>query len=83
VYPAEVENALMLHPGVSGAIVTGTADEMTGETVVAHVTGTATREELDAHIAKHLSRYKRPTSYHFLDELPIAPSGKAIRRVLR
>jgi long-chain acyl-CoA synthetase len=83
VYPAEVENALMLHPGVSGAIVTGTADEMTGETVVAHVTGTATHEELDAHIAKHLSRYKRPTAYHFLDELPIAPSGKAIRRALR
>lgn len=83
VYPAEVENALMLHPGVSGAIVTGTADEMTGEAVVAHVTGTATHDELKVHIAEHLSRYKRPTTYHFLDELPIAASGKAIRRALR
>ena len=35
VYPAEVENVLMQHPGVTGAIVTGTADEVTGETVVA------------------------------------------------
>jgi long-chain acyl-CoA synthetase len=83
VYPAEVENALMSHPGVSGAIVTGTADDETGEAVVAHVTGSATRDELDAHVAKHLSRYKRPTTYHFLDELPIAPNGKAIRRALR
>ena len=83
VYPAEVENVLMQHPGVSGAIVTGSPDEVTGETVVAHITGTATREELERHVAEQLSRYKRPTQYHFLDELPIAASGKAIRRELR
>jgi long-chain acyl-CoA synthetase len=83
VYPAEVENVLMQHPGVSGAIVTGTPDETTGETVVAHVAGTATREELERHCDDQLSRYKRPTQYHFLDELPIAPNGKAIRRALR
>ncbi len=83
VYPAEVENVLMQHPGVSGAIVTGTADEVTGETVVAHIAGTATREELERHCDEQLSRYKRPTDYHFLDELPIAPNGKAIRRELR
>ena len=83
VYPGEVENVLMTHPGVNGAIVTGTADEVTGEAVVAHVTGTATRAELDEHVALQLSRYKRPTEYHFLDELPIAPNGKAIRRALR
>lgn len=83
VYPAEVENVLMAHPGVQGAIVTGTVDAMTGEAVVAHVTGTATEEELQLHVTEHLSRYKQPTAYHFLDELPIAPNGKAIRRALR
>ena len=83
VYPAEVENVLMQYPGVSGAIVTGTADETTGETVVAHIAGTATREELERHCDEQLSRYKRPTEYHFLDELPIASNGKAIRRALR
>jgi long-chain acyl-CoA synthetase len=83
VYPAEVENVLMQHPGVSGAIVTGTPDDATGETVVAHVAGSATREELERHCEEHLSRYKRPTDYHFLDELPIASNGKAIRRALR
>nr|WHW29231.1 putative AMP-binding protein [uncultured bacterium] len=83
VYPAEVENVLMAHPKVQGAIVTGAVDAMTGEAVVAHVTGTATEDELHDHVAEHLSRYKQPTVYHFLDELPIAPNGKAIRRALR
>lgn len=83
VYPAEVETALMSCPGVSGAIVTGTADEETGEAVVAHVSGSATLDQLEAHVAGELSRYKRPTRYHFHDDLPIAPNGKAIRRALR
>ncbi len=83
VYPAEVENVLIQHPDVSGVIVTGTADETTGETVVAHVAGTATQQQLEALAAEHLSRYKRPTQYLFLDELPIAANGKPIRRALR
>ncbi len=83
VYPAEVENALMKHPGVRGAIVTGHAHAVTGEAVVAHVSGSASEDELRAHIAEHLSRYKWPAEYHFLDELPIAPNGKPIRRALR
>ncbi len=83
VYPAEVENVLMAHPGVHAAIVTGVPDEDTGEAVVAHITGTATEAELHDHVGQHLSRYKQPTVYHFLDELPIAPTGKAIRRALR
>ena len=83
VYPAEVENVLMAHPDVRGAIVTGSADEETGEKVVAHVSGRATEADLIEHVAAQLSRYKRPTEYHFLDELPIAPNGKPIRRELR
>ncbi|MFK8022537.1 MAG: class I adenylate-forming enzyme family protein [Ilumatobacter sp.] len=83
VYPAEVENVLMSHPEVTGAIVTGTADEESGEAVVAHVSGAASQEALEEFVAEHLSSYKRPTHYHFLDDLPIAPNGKAIRRALR
>lgn len=83
VYPAEVENALMRHPDVTGAIVTGTADERTGERVVAHVTGAVTADALREFMVTQLSSYKRPAEYHVLDELPIAPTGKAIRRALR
>lgn len=83
VYPAEVEDVLMQHPDVSGAIVTGSPDDQTGERVVAHVTGTVDEAELTGFVAERLSRYKRPTVYHFLDELPITPTGKAHRRELR
>lgn len=83
VYPAEVENVLMKHPDVTGAIVTGSEDAETGECVVAHVTGAAQQDDLEEFVAEYLSRYKRPTKYFFLDELPIAPTGKAIRRALR
>lgn len=83
VYPAEVENALMRYPEVTGAIVTGSPDELTGERVVAHVTGAVTVEELKEFMATQLSKYKLPVEYHVLDDLPIAPTGKVIRRALR
>ena len=83
VYPSEVEGVLVEHPEVRGAVVVGTEDLDTGEAVVAHVLGTATAEELDAFARANLSRYKCPTSYRFVDELPVAATGKLIRRELR
>ncbi|MEM8746262.1 MAG: AMP-binding protein [Actinomycetota bacterium] len=83
VYPAEVEDVLLRHPDVTGAIVVGEADVNSGETVVAHVSGTRDEESLRAHVAQYLSRYKLPTRYEFVDELPMAPTGKAIRRAVR
>ncbi len=83
VYPAEVENVLMQHPDVNGAVVVGTPHGETGETVEAHVAGDVSAEELNTFARDHLSGYKVPTQYHFVDELPVAPTGKAIRRELR
>lgn len=83
VYPAEVENVLLAHPQVRGAVVVGGIHLDTGETVVAHVSGDITVEELDQHARGNLSRYKCPTEYHLVDELPVAPTGKKIRRELR
>jgi long-chain acyl-CoA synthetase len=83
VFPAEVETVLMGHPDVTGAIVTGSADERTGEKVVAHISGAVDEADLRVHVERHLSRHKCPREYHFLDELPIAPNGKPIRRALR
>ncbi len=83
VYPAEVESVLMEHPGVTGAIVVGTPHGDTGETVAAHVAGQVSAEELDAFARERLSTYKCPTEFHFVDELPVAPTGKLIRRELR
>lgn len=83
VYPSEVESILMEHPAVRGAVVVGTAHGDTGETVAAHVSGDVTEAELDAFARERLSTYKCPTEYHFVDELPVAPTGKLIRRELR
>lgn len=83
VYPSEVEGVLMEHPGVRGAVVVGEEDLDTGETVVAHVLGVVDSDELDEFARANLSRYKCPTSYRFVDELPVAPTGKLIRRELR
>lgn len=83
VYPSEVEGVLVEHPDVRGAVVVGEADIDTGETVVAHVLGSASADELDAFARANLSRYKCPTAYRFVDELPVAPTGKLIRRELR
>ncbi|MGH1492235.1 MAG: class I adenylate-forming enzyme family protein [Acidimicrobiales bacterium] len=83
VYPSEVESILMEHPDVNGAVVVGTPHGETGEAVVAHVSGDVDADELDEFIKARLSRYKCPTEYRFVDELPVAPTGKLIRRELR
>lgn len=83
VYPAEVENILSEHPDVVGAVVVGGESLETGETVVAHVCGTPDLDELDAFAKARLTRYKCPTEYRLVDELPVAPTGKIIRRELR
>lgn len=83
VYPAEVENVLLEHPDVRGAVVVGAIHLDSGETVVAYVSGDVDADELDRHARANLSRYKCPTEYHLVDELPVAPSGKKIRRELR
>lgn len=83
VYPSEVESVLMEHPNVLGAVVVGTPHGETGEAVVAHVSGSVDVDDLDAFVKARLSRYKCPTEYHLVDELPVAPTGKLIRRELR
>ena len=83
VYPAEVEAVLREHPAVEGAVVVGVPDDETGEAVIAHVTASVDGGELLAFARERLSRYKCPSDIVFTDELPVAPTGKLIRRELR
>ncbi len=83
VYPAEVESVLTSHESVTGAIAVGEPHEVTDETVVAYVTGNVDAGQLIAYSHEQLSRYKCPTQIHVVDELPIAMTGKPIRRELR
>jgi long-chain acyl-CoA synthetase len=82
VYPAEVENTLAEHPGVTDVAVYGVPDEQWGQRVVAAVVGRATPDELDAWCRARLAPPKRPKDYVLLDELPRTQTGKVLRRRL-
>ncbi|HVT78891.1 MAG TPA: fatty acid--CoA ligase, partial [Acidimicrobiales bacterium] len=85
VSPAEVEQALDLHPGVSTSVVVGEVED-DREVVVAHVVPqpgtTPTEAELVAHCRKQLSRHKVPKHVFLHRELPVTESGKAVRRLI-
>lgn len=83
IYPREVEEALLNHPGVSEAGVVGAPDPEWGEIVVAFVVGDASAAELDAHLLQRIARFKRPKRYEFVDALPKNSYGKVLKRELR
>jgi acyl-CoA synthetase (AMP-forming)/AMP-acid ligase II len=84
---SEVERVLYENDAVLEAAVVGRPDERWGEVPVAFVvlrTGhSATAEELIAHCAGQLAKYKVPKDVTFLDALPRNPSGKVLKRDLR
>ena len=87
VYPAEIEAALLAHPGVADAGVVGIPDPDLGEVVYAVVrpigSGDGLVEALHAHLAGELARFKRPRTIELRDALPRSETGKLLRRVLR
>lgn len=83
IYPREVEEILLEHPGVDEAGVVGAPDEEWGEVVVAFIVGSASPAELDAHLLDRIARFKRPKRYEYIDELPKNSYGKVLKRDLR
>ncbi|MBT3151266.1 acyl-CoA synthetase [Streptomyces sp. CHD11] len=83
----EIENALLEHPGVREAAVTGEPDADLGERIVAWVVPADPQsppglEELAAHVAGRLAPHKRPRTVHHLDALPRNDMGKIMKRAL-
>jgi O-succinylbenzoic acid--CoA ligase len=87
VAPTEVEAALLEHPAVAEAAVHGRPDPEWGEAIVATVVlrdGTQpTEEELRAHVAGRLARFKVPKAVCVARALPRTASGKLRRGELR
>lgn len=87
VYPVEVENALLEHPGIVDAAVIGIPSEKWGESVAAVLVtepdASLTAEEVLGHCRERLAGYKCPRHVEFVDALPRNPSGKILKRVLR
>jgi len=86
VYPNEVEDVLVKHPGVMEAAVIGLPDEQSGEAVVAYVVRkdpSLDAEELRHFCRENLTGYKVPRRIEFRETLPKTNVGKVLRRVLK
>ncbi|MFI8365746.1 acyl-CoA synthetase [Streptomyces sp. NPDC085466] len=83
----EIENALLDHPGVREAAVTGEPDPDLGERIVAWVVpadpaAPPGAEELADHVARLLAPHKRPRTVRLLDALPRNDLGKVLKKRL-
>jgi long-chain acyl-CoA synthetase len=88
VYPREVEEALMRHPGVAQVAVIGLPHETLGEEVCAVIVADAASEPIDAQALiawsqERLAKYKYPRRIECVERLPLGPSGKVLKRELR
>jgi long-chain acyl-CoA synthetase len=90
IYPAEIENEIMVHPKVADVAVFGIPDEEWGEQIKAVVEPAAGVEpgpeltaEILAALEGRLARMKWPRSIDFIAEMPREPNGKLLKRKLR
>lgn len=86
VFPREVEDLLVAHPGIVDAAVVGVDDASFGQRLVAFVVlapaSTLDAPAVRALVRERLARHKVPRDVVFVDELPRNQTGKVQRRVL-
>jgi long-chain acyl-CoA synthetase len=87
VYPREVEEVLVRHDAVAQVAVIGVPDPEKGEEICAVVVAgpgaNVDADELIAWARERLGRHKYPRLVHVVDELPLGPSHKVLKRELR
>ncbi|KUN77716.1 hypothetical protein AQJ66_32570 [Streptomyces bungoensis] len=87
VYPAEIEDLLLAHPGIAECAVIGVPDGTWGEVpravVVPHEGVPLDPDEVLASLAGRLAKYKIPTSVVITDGLPRTASGKLLKSRVR
>ncbi|MER7399083.1 long-chain fatty acid--CoA ligase [Streptomyces sp. NPDC000151] len=89
VYPREVEEALLRHPGIAEAAVIGLPHPTHGEEVCAvvirdkHADAAPTAQEIIGWSKERLAKYKYPRRVEFVDAYPLGPSHKVLKRELR
>jgi malonyl-CoA/methylmalonyl-CoA synthetase len=83
----EIEGALLEHPDVREAAVTGEPDDDLGERIVAWIVprpgASPSADALADHVAGLLTPHKRPRVVHLLEELPRNEMGKVQKRRLQ
>jgi|CXWL01.1.fsa_nt_gi long-chain acyl-CoA synthetase len=88
IYPREIEEVLLRHPGVAECSVVGRPHAEWGEEVVAFVVTKkefqyVETRELDDICLSNIARFKRPREYRFVESLPKNNYGKVLKTELR
>jgi long-chain acyl-CoA synthetase len=90
IYPAEIENEIVVHPKVADVAVFGVPDDEWGEQIKAVVEpaegvppGPELAAEILASLDGRLARMKWPKSFDFIEHMPREPNGKLLKRRLR
>jgi acyl-CoA synthetase (AMP-forming)/AMP-acid ligase II len=87
VYSAEVERALMAHPGVQDCAVIGLPDEKWGERVVAVLQprpgGTLDADEVRTFVKERIGAVKAPKQVEIWPDLPRSKIGKVVKPEIR
>jgi len=80
VYPAELENVLLMHPGVREAAVVGVPEQRLGEIPLAYVVATSgvSEKDLIEWTRAKLAHYKAVRRVEFVDELPRGATEKVL-----
>jgi long-chain acyl-CoA synthetase len=86
IYPREIEEVLYQLPQIAEAAVVGVRDEAKGEQVRACISvkpgASLDAEAVENHLKENLAKYKLPSEYVFMNELPKGPTGKILKREL-
>jgi long-chain acyl-CoA synthetase len=87
IYPREIEEVLLTHPGVVEAAVVGAPHADWGEEAIAFVVRRADASveaaDLDRLCLDNIARFKRPKGYRFVAALPKNNYGKILKTELR
>jgi fatty-acyl-CoA synthase len=87
IFPAEIENVLVAHPGVAEVAVVGVPDDYWGEVAVAFVRARADAAlraaDLVRHVRAELAAPKTPARWFALEAFPLTGSGKVQKFALR
>jgi fatty-acyl-CoA synthase len=88
IYPREVEEKILTHPGIGEVAVLGVPDPVWGEVGVAVCVPreggpTVTEAEMAAFLSPKVPRYKMPKRFFFWEALPKSGYGKIPKRLVR
>ena len=87
VFPSEVEDMMLSHAKIKDLVIVGIPDDLKGEAPKAFIVlregETATEGEIRTYCKEKMAPYKAPVAVEFIEEVPRAASGKALRRLLR